>query len=515
MKLPLKLSNWLLRVKSALTAPTTIGALEISSTSLKYLLIKNNFITQASLRLPPGIIERGKIVNPALLTQALKNLHTQITSANKPLSVILVIPQSLVYTQSFTVPIVAQAQIVESITLNLQMISPAKIEESFYDYQEVQERPDAGQIELLGAFANRTIITSFTEAVKAAGFITVAVEFPALALASLIRLRWGGISATEDYLVLYVSSEGLMSLILKNGNLAFNRFTPWHEISKELSAVDTLTFTQMKDFVAQDLQRVLNFYVGRTGRQMKNAILISPVFNYELITLVQEKLGITMHNLAIAELPKLQAGWLSVLGAGLRATVTRNKDLEISLTAENAQTEYLEERIINFVALWRNIIAGALILVLGAFAFMNHAFMQQQTQLTDRLRVAFDASTLQSYKAVQEKVKTFNETIVIIDKIRQKERAWSPVISAFKNAAGNDIQIKKLVVDANLNFTMNGNAKTDTLALAFKDRLTALPFIKSANLPLSQVTREGDSSVFFDNLRGALTALPSSTPKNF
>ncbi len=511
MRISEKATGLLSNLKGLLAAPTNIGALEVSSTSLKYLSIKNTVITQASLRLPPGILERGKIINQQLFVQALKSLHQQIGPANKPLSVMLVVPQGLVYTQSFTVPIVAQNQITESIMLNLQMISPGKVEESFYDYQEVQERPDAGQIELLGAFAAQSNINAITEAAKAASFIPVAVEFPALALASLIRLRWGGLSATEDYLVLYVNSEGLMALILKNGNLAFNRFTPWYEIIKNQDSVDSLTFEQIKEFVASDLQRVLNFYVGRTGRQLANAILISPVFNYELITLVRERLGIAMHNLAIAELPKLQPSWLTVLGAALRGTIPRNKDTEISLSAENAQTEYMEERIIDFIALWRNIIAGSLIVVLAAFAFADQTFRIEKNQLADRLSASFDASNLASYKAMQENIKGFNNLIAIIDKVRQKERVWSPLMQRVKETAGNDIVLKKIVVDSNLSFLLNGNAKSDEGALAFKDRVISLPFVKTANLPLSAISRQGDNAVFFDNLKGVFSSLPSST----
>src|SRR5690349_21170918 len=119
MALPSSILTPFSKLKNLLTAPSSIGALEFSATSLKYVLIRNNTVTQASLRLPPGIIESGKIKNQGLLIQALKNLHLQIASANKPLTVIGVVPQSLVYTQSFTVPLVAPNQMSESIMLNL------------------------------------------------------------------------------------------------------------------------------------------------------------------------------------------------------------------------------------------------------------------------------------------------------------------------------------------------------------------------------------------------------------
>ncbi len=509
---PSKLVNWLSRLRTILTAPTPIGGLEISTTSLKYLLLRNNSIVQASLRLPPGIIEAGKIKNTLLLEQALRDLHAQILPLSKPISVVLCLPQSTTYTQAFTVPIIASGQMVESVMLNLQMISPTNIEDSFYDYQEVQERSDTGQFELLGAFAQKSVVQEYANALKNANFIPVVVCFPALAIARLIRLRWGGLATTEDYLVLYVSSEGVLTLILKNGNLSFDRFTPWHEITKE-GSVESLTFSQIKEFIAEDMRRVLNFYLGRTGKQLTNAILISPVFNYELITLLQERLNITLHNLAIAELPKLQPSWFSVLGSATRGSMPRSKDTEISLTPENSQTEYLEQRIVDFIKLWRNIIASTLVFVLAAFTFTNIIFDRQQNYLERRLQTEFNTPALTGNTAVQEKIQNFNQQVDIISQTQQSENNLTPLLEIMQKTAGKDIVIKKMSVDPNLNFIINGNAKADDLAFAFLNRILNLSFVQSADLPIKKVVSVGENSVFFDDLRGVFKEMPTGTIK--
>ena len=55
------LSQFFTKLKNILTAPLPVGGLEISATSLKFLLVKNQTILQASLRLPAGIIVHGEI----------------------------------------------------------------------------------------------------------------------------------------------------------------------------------------------------------------------------------------------------------------------------------------------------------------------------------------------------------------------------------------------------------------------------------------------------------------------
>lgn len=502
-----RLGGTISRIKDRFFTPTSVGALEISATSVKYLLAQGNSITQASLRLPPGIIERGRIKDAKLFEQALRNVHLQIAPSTKQVSVMLSLPQSIVYTQAFTVPMVAQGQLEESITLNLQMISPSAVDETFYDYQEIQERQDMGQFELLGAFAQKADVKNYTDALKTAGFIPVTVGFPALSLARLIKLRWGGLANTEDYLVLYISSEGVMALILKNGNLAFNRFTPWYEITKGTDT-DHLTFPQIKDFIVDDLQKIMTFYLGRTGKQLSNAVLISPIFNFELITLVRERLGITMHNLAITELPNLQPSWFTVLGGALRGAIPRNKDLEITLSEKSSQREYLEERSIDFIILWRNIIVGALLFVLGAFIVTTSIFSKQQEYLTRRIQTEFDARSLADNVVVQGKIQSFNGLVALLTKTAERERIWSPFLTELQSIAGKDVALKKISIDSGLNFILNGSAKNDEVAIALKERLASLPYVKNVSLPLNQITREGDTGIFFDNLRGTFTQLP-------
>jgi hypothetical protein len=405
---------------------------------------------------------------------------------------------------------VAQNQLPESIKLNMQMISPTNFEDSFYDYQEIAQREDMGHIELLGAFSAKPPIIALSEALQASGFLPIAIEFPALALARLIRLRWGGLAQTEDYLVVYLSSEGLMVLILKKGNLSFNRFTPWAEITKKAGNED-LTFDAIKEFIADDISRVITFYTGRTGSVLGNAILISPVFNYEIITFVRERLNITLHNLAIAELPKLQAGWFPALGSALRGGIARSKDAEISLAEQNTQLAYLEEKIVDFTIVWRNIVAGTLVLVLAALLVMNYLFTQQQDYLAERIITEFSGQSIANDAAVQKKINTFNRLIATVTATKDKERNWSPLLTELTKAAGTDIVLRKITVDDKLNFILAGSAKSDEQALAFKQRLLKLPFVASADLPLSQITRENDTAVFFDRLGGSFKSLPTST----
>lgn len=493
----MKPSHLLSQLKNALINPLPVGGLEISATSLKYLLVKNQTITQASLRLPVGIIAHGEIKDSKSLTNALKSLHLQISPLNKSITIILNLPSSIPFTQAFSVPLVDMEHLEESIQLNLQMISPNKIEESYYDWQEVKINKDLGHIDLLGAFAPRKRVDEFTTCLKNANFNVIAVEFPGLALSRLIKQRWGGLEAEESYLLMYINGDGLLLMILKNGNAYFNHFTPWEQAiggAKELTGFD-----QIKGFFVQEIQRVLNFYLGRFGKSLTDTILISPIFNYEIVKTISQTMGLKIRNLTIAELPKLQPNWFPVLGSGLRGLTPRGADIDITLTTENAQTEYYEERTLMFLSAWRNIIVGVMVFMLAAFIGVNTLFTREDVRLRTKITTEFSTKDLADSQKVQEQVADFNQQLTFIEKMTEQEASWSPFMRAISEVAGKGIVIEHLIANkANSRNTITGQASSEEAAISFKNRLAADSRFKNVKLPLSDLTIEPDKSVTFN-----------------
>jgi len=465
-------------VKDFLTSPLRLGAIEISPTSLKYLLIRGNTIVQASLRLPPGVLERGVIKNRPVFVAALKNLHAQITQKQSTINVILAIPSSLVFAQMFTVPIVAKENLDESIKLNLQMTSPNKIEESYYDYQEIKINKDLGHLDLLGAFTATEPINEYQKALEEANFVPVAVEFPGMSLARLIRQRWGGIDLDQRYLLLYLSAEGVLLGIIKNGNLAFNHYTPWQD-STAANPAAALDFTEAKDVIKREIQRVLNFYLSRTGKSIEEIILVSPVFNYEIVKMATEDLKLKIRNLSIAELPKLQPSWFPALGAALRGLTSRGKDVDISLAAASSQTEFYQERALNFVALWRNILISTFVIIIGAFVTVDSIFVQQQKQAEDLIANSRDLSINNEEKDVQKKIADFNAQLEKVSLAAANESTWSPTLILLNKLAGPEFTINSLQIasKSKLEATMAGQAISSASAFALEARMNANSYI--------------------------------------
>ncbi len=485
-------------LKEALFSRPGIGGLEISHTALTYLAIRGSrSVIQASFKLPPGIVENGKIVNTSQFIEALKNLHSQITPANVPVQVVLVVPSALVYAQAFSVPIMNPKEQEEAIDLNLQMISPGKIEESYYDWQEIKQNEAAGHSDLLGAFAAKAHIDAYLGALSAANFNAVSVEFPGLSLSRLVKERWQSIETTEHYLLMYLSSEGLLVAILKNGNLYFNHFTPWSSIIQAAEA-RVITFADIEAFVTQEMQRVLTFYLGRTGHALKNAILISSLFNFEIAKIAEEKFALAIKNLAIGELPDLSSSWFPALGAGLRGLIPRSKDVFLSLSEASAKTEYYQERTLSLISLCRNIVIGALIFVFGAYVVVDGIFYRAEA--TNKTSTTFLNTVINTQEVVRlkEEVVVFNQAVQLAKTAKERESSWSPIFDAIRSRTGANITLDRIFADrSNLTLIVSGQATNELAAINYKSRLETAPNVKNVSLPLSQIKPEGENTVIF------------------
>ena len=495
------------KIRDLLATKPHVGGLEISHSSLKYLTIKGSrSIQQASVKLPPGIIEQGKPLNSEALVNALKSLHGQIAPPSTAVNVVLVIPSSLVYVQAFSVPLMQPGEQEEAIDLNLQMISPGKIEESYYDWQVIKRNEEAGHVDLLGAFTSSDTVERLIGSLTNANFNVVSVEFPGLALSRLVKERWQSPASDPQSLLLYINGEGVLITTLKEANLYFAHFTPWSEIVASAQERE-ITFADIEKFLIQEIQRVLTFYLGRTGHSLKSAILISPMFNYEIVQIAEQKFSLSMKNLVINELPDLSPSWFPTLGAALRGLIARSKDTFLSLSQISAKTEYYQERVLSLIALCRNIIVGAFVFVFISYLTVDGVLYRSEAignQQSSTLATTINTEEVQQLRTQAE---AFNTAIALARIAKDKEGHWSPVFDALRSVTGTSIAITRIFADrTNLSLIITGTATNELAAINFKGRVERIPNVKSVSLPLSQIKTEGVGAVSF-SLTATLNSL--------
>ncbi len=470
-----------------------VGGLEISDSAIRFMLLGDRNPITVALRLPPGIIEGGRLKNRNGLIGALREVHGKVGRRRKPLHVVLCLPAHLVYTQSFGIPFLPPDRIDESARLNLQMLSPMEFDKAYASWQKVGEKfAEGGQIELLGAFAERSVIDEFIAVLRDAAFIPVAVEFPSLSLSRVIGRGIPGGDA-ESYLLVNVASDGTSFAIYRNSNLHFNHFHSWGSIQEEFGGKQ-ISADDFRTFLVREMQKVLNFYTGRWGGTVSHVISASSGVGNEIEKLVLENFGLSVKRITLKEFTNLEPAWFPCFGAALRGLVPRGDDTFISLTNESVQVQYREVRTINFIALWRNIAITALAFVLVVFGITDF-FLSREIGRTGS-RIPINETELAEVKRLEAAAKEFNLAVSSALAAKTQGIRWSKFLDTLGAVSAGRVKAEKITVDGT-SITFNGSASDETSVLRFRDALDKVPNFSQVTLPLEGIRSNPDGSVEF------------------
>lgn len=471
-----------------------IGGLEISDLSLRFLRLENGKLNQASVSLPPGIISSGKIIEKAKLASALKKLHQHIQPLEKPVYVVLAMPAGNVYIQSFTMPMVSEKHMKESAELNLRMISPIDTRSSYYGYEIIGETGET-QLEALGAFTGAEGVNELIAVLKEANFRAVAVESPSLSLARLMAGHDDSEKSDKAYLVVNFSYDGPDLMIMKNGHLYFNYFSYWSDIQKEYGE-RKLTERDIKEFLARQIRQITNFYTSRSGEPIGKVLVISDGAGQSFLKMIKEDFDLDAQLYKFKEFSGLSPIWYGALGAAFRGLVPRSKDKFISLTAVDVKEEYYRELTLNFIKLWRNIIAGVFGFLILVFLAANIYLVSVSASAIEDLS-SRSLAPLNEIKNLQANVQQFNRGVDLALKAQELSEPWSPLLEKISLLAGQRITIERFFVDQNSSALILGRAANDSAVIAFKNSIEKESNFKDVVLPLSNIKVNPDGTVSF------------------
>jgi len=483
----------LVRFLEKLSSKPKVGALQINDSSLQYLILEKGGPVSFSLRLPPGVIKEGKIESPKEFAAALFSLRRMILPGNggRRLKVIVSLPSSLIYTQSFSVPKIDEEKLEESARLNLQIISPMEAARAIASSEVIGETED--RYDLLGAFVEREIVLTYRRILAEAGFDGFIFEFPSLGLARAIRLLLT--LSKSPFLALQVSSDGIDLSILRGGSLYFEYFRSWRSIQGEAREITRAAF---ESAITEEVRRVIDFSNTRFKESPAQALLIAPGFEKEIGDLVEAAFGIKVYPLVFRNYA-LAPVWYSVLGSALRGQTGSGQDREINLSGENLAEALYAEQLQNFVRLWRNIAVGVAAVMLVVFGGAAAFLTRQANTLTSRLN-SFRASVSQNeLTELTREAGEFNYLVTNITKIKANRRSWYDFFSRIKQLAdANAVTIDAISAGGDSEpFTLSARAPSTAAVIKFKNILVAEKGFSEIDLPLAAITTLADNSVSF------------------
>ena len=342
--------NRLLRV---LRIRPVTGGLEVTDQLFRLAYFDGSTWQFRAIRIEPGICEGGRIKDKAAFNSALASLRSQVPELvrkNSTMNVVVSLGATSMYNQILSLPLVKGEGFGTAVRLNLQMSSPTDMAQVYSGWEIINRDESVGRAEVLGAFADRSIVDEMTKALFDVGFMAVAVESKAFAIARVVREYGPGFDQKKSYIIAIIDDSGLDFLIIRNGRLCFEYMNPWQDIADEKGTVTIEKFTQA---FTLGLRQVLNFYRQHWRDPVAGIGLSGESLVAESSAAIEAMESIPIFLLEDAIGRAVPDTWIGAFGSGLRGVASRSKDREITFLGEGAKELFENSRILDFLSFWR------------------------------------------------------------------------------------------------------------------------------------------------------------------
>lgn len=476
-----------------------IGGLEVSDSSVRFILLQGKKIQSASVDLPPGIIENGKVNDPNQFISSLNLLKGKIIgNKNKKIYIILSISDGTVYTETFSIPRAATSNLEEAAKLNLQMISPVDFNTAYSDWELFGGKIEKGssQVGILGAFVAKQIIDNIRESAEKAGFEVVAVEFSGFGLARALLTEGEGPEKMQNSLFLKIGAEGLSFILIKNGYFYFLHSVIWSNFYGDQKQI---SLESLKKIIVEEIKKVLSFYETHSGGSLNTIFLVGPALTEKITKMIAENFSdIKIIIPALKKFQNLSPTWFSVLGSALRGAIPRSKDKFISLAAVGTEEKFENQRTLLFFRMWRNVVAGIIIGIFVIFLGLDLFLRQEINKAEKNLGIFYLNPEVYKMNEFQNEAAAFNQKVEILYAAASEKSSFPGFYKNIKELTGSNIQINKIYIQSpTLPVLLNGSATNEEAIVAFKDSLEQSPYFSNVNFQLSNIKPIGTGSWSF------------------
>lgn len=467
-----------------------VGGLQISDSGAQYILLSTEG-KAFSLRFSPGVVREGRIIDAEAFSTTLKELYrmTEPERESNGVPVVVSLPAAMVFTQTFNLPNVGRDRLSESAQLTLQMLSPISPENAYMSWEEIAETED--KFEILGAFSEKIYIDEIRSLLEGVGFTPVAFEFPSLGLTRVITESIGDMPGSA--IGLEISSDGLDLFIMRHKSLHFDYFRSWQSIQGDSREIAKNLF---EDVVAQEVQRVTNFALSKFKEVVKDVYLIAPGFEEEMETLLGKKFGLRVITVKLSDWD-LSSPWYSVLGSALRGREHRRKDRAITLAPFTAADLFFKEQSLNFIVLWRNVIAVTLFVFLLFYGSAALSLSKKSVRLegeTANFHVTAPQTEITKLAAYATE---FNQLVSAASSVKGSVVPWDRFFSRlFSIAQATRVTVERLdATSLEAPFSIAIRAGDEVSVLRFKAALTGDAAFSEVGLDISKITTLEDKSL--------------------
>jgi hypothetical protein len=411
---------------------------------------------------------------------------------NKRLKAIICLPSAIIYTQNYNIPNVGEDRIEEAANLNLEMISPIPTKDAYMSWQIVNETED--KIELLGAFAEKSVVDKFRNLLMEANFMPMIFEFPSLSLSWTINDSIG--PREESFLVLSVSGDGIDIFLLKNGSIYFDYYKSWKSVQGNKKKISREDFDNV---LVEEVRKVASFMSSRFNSDLKYVFIVASGLSSEIKSVLETNFNVQAAPLQTS-FKSFSSTWFPVLGSALRGAWKRSEDHFINLGIYRVEDIFFKEQMFSFISLWRNILIGIMSIFICLMSFSFFLLKTQPETLENRLEIFnVDFNKTDEEKLISS-VNEFNNILLAVKNVKNDDVNVLDILDQIDNIAKEyDVITNKIDISLdNKRIDMTGKVPSYDNVIGFKNSLIKSPLFYDVNMPFSSIIKSEGNYVDFN-----------------
>lgn len=493
-----KIKYYLEKLLTAVRARSIVGGLEISNSTVRLAYFDGRAWHLGGVRLEPGIMEDGKIRDRDRFVEALKSVKLQVFGKkyeSREVSIVASLSSISIYSQVFGLPMIKGENLDKAIQLNIQMVSPVDISQTYPGWQVVGEDQRSSRLEVLSAFIDRSIVDELNRAMLDSGFLLAALESKMLSLSRLLREQAVGVNIDQPYIMVSLDDSGLDFLIIRHGQPYFEYFNPWREIVDEKGQIGGELFGVA---ITRSLYQILNFYGQHWPEAVSEVVISATALKDEIEKIVKASFPFTVKELKLKIGEAIGPEWFVSLSCGIRGSKPRGKDKEMSLMGIGAEEEFKREQFAAFASFWKFLMPVSLGLIAAVLFLSDLFFIQTKSTLESQPLFHLSNTEAQENQSLQTEAGDFDRTVSLIRAVQKGEFVKSNIIEKVdKILKDNSISAERFYlqsIDAPL--VLRGAAKSEDQLASFKKALESEPLFKGISLPLSGLETKPEGVTF-------------------
>ncbi|MDF1498110.1 MAG: pilus assembly protein PilM [Patescibacteria group bacterium] len=473
-----------------------IIGLEINSQKLRMLFLeldKNNIAIakgKSEIELEEGTFSPEGILDENKLNKAINDLKNNF-KPNKFFSpfIIVTIPQNSVYSEilEFSTTL-DEEQLAEAITLNASENLPLPLSKCYIDWQIIESTEQKNKI-LVSTIA-RNIVDSYTKILEQNGFKLIALETSFLSIQRAVQIP------KEPTIFLYLTNEGITSIIYKNEYPYFNQFELWKEIvpGKEIKNLKDLNKV-IKDKINK---LKLYFESHSKGLEINNILLLSYGFDADIIInkIKLVELKIKKAKIKIESIDN--SDWVPVAGAAARAFIPRSEDTIISLLSTGTESLYETQKAVSFARSILLLLSTLSIFYISIFIGTYSLVAYLQNNIDNQIEKRNDYPVSREYAKIKSETEEFNSYLKDLEMLYSTtEPNYTDVLKNISkiNTPGINITILNFNKKSKL-IHLSGIAANRSSVNVFKSKIENPELFKKSDFSVKNIAQK--ENIAFD-----------------